>query len=293
MTFIYNKEHFNAAKVDGFKAMALAKCAALGIVYDLSRLDIDTITQIRKAPAMWRKLPTRLFSIGLDAKTSKGAKLGFMTGVQYLAPHVISGFNVCANSELAGCRSACLYSAGRGAMSSVQMSRLRKTLFMQQYPAQYSAVLFKEVGRVKRKADRAGLIPLIRLNGTSDIRFERTQPDIFKAYSDVTFYDYTKLANRRDLPANYDLTFSYSGMPNYQSQVKLAIDAGMRIAVVFQNAGIIPKTFLGLDCVDGDDSDVRHIEPQNVITALYGKGAAKHDRSGFVVWQSDIDRLAA
>jgi len=35
--------------------------------------------------------------------------------------------------------------------------------------------------------------------------------------------------------------------------------------------------------VDGDDSDIRHIDPQGVVVALYAKGKAKKDTSGFVV----------
>ena len=34
--------------------------------------------------------------------------------------------------------------------------------------------------------------------------------------------------------------------------------------------------------VDGDNTDVRHIEPKTVVVALYSKGKAKRDYSGFV-----------
>ena len=44
----------------------------------------------------------------------------------------------------------------------------------------------------------------------------------------------------------------------------------------------IPSTFRGWPVVDGDDTDVRHIEPTDVVVALYAKGRAKHDDSGFV-----------
>jgi hypothetical protein len=110
----------------------------------------------------------------------------------------------------------------------------------------------------------------------SDFDFEKTPSNVF-------FYDYTKIANRDNVPANYDLTFSYSGVPQYQEYVKKAVIKGMWIAVVFRTRAAIPESFLGLDCVDGDDSDIRHIDPAGVIVALYAKGKARRDNSGFVV----------
>jgi hypothetical protein len=57
----------------------------------------------------------------------------------------------------------------------------------------------------------------------------------------------------------------------------------MRIAVVFRHEKNIPDSFMGMECIGGDNSDVRHIERQNVVVALYAKGPAKHDQTGFVV----------
>ena len=98
------------------------------------------------------------------------------------------------------------------------------------------------------------------------------------------FYDYTKIANRLVPDSSvYDLTFSYSGVERYQRHVDTARAMGMRLAVVFRYRTQIPKTFLGMDVVDGDDSDLRFLEPQGVVSALYAKGKAVHDQSGFVV----------
>jgi hypothetical protein len=52
---------------------------------------------------------------------------------------------------------------------------------------------------------------------------------------------------------------------------------------VFQSKHDIPETFMGMRCADGDDSDIRHLDPQGVVVALYAKGRAKTDTSGFVV----------
>ena len=82
---------------------------------------------------------------------------------------------------------------------------------------------------------------------------------------------------------NYDLTFSFSGVPAFQPYVQRALGEGYRIAVVFRRRDEIPAEFLGTTCVDGDDSDLRHEDPHGVVVALYAKGKARHDTSGFVV----------
>jgi hypothetical protein len=232
-----------------------------------------------------------LLNIDQNPKTIKGQKYGFMTGVLYLAPANLSGRNVCSMAEKAACKNACLNSAGRGAFSNVQRARIAKTNYYFDDRAGFMANLAADIKLLVKKAAARGLVPLVRLNGTSDIKWENVPltiagveyPNIMAAFPDIQFYDYTKIANRDNVPANYDLTFSYSGVPQYQQYVSKAIAKGMRVAVVFRTRDAIPKSFLGLDCVDGDDSDIRHIDAAGVIVALYAKGKARRDNSGFVV----------
>lgn len=240
---------------------------------------------------MPNKMPKTLLQVSNNAKTVKGEKYGYLTGVLYMAPHTIAGPNVCPMATIAACDKACLYGAGRGAMSSVQVSRINKAQLFHAQRDAFMAQLVKDVARVKAKAMRKGMTALIRLNGTSDIRWESipvtvdgvTYPNIMSVYPDVQFYDYTKLANRKGIPANYDLTFSYSGVPAFLPYVAKAKANGMRIAVVFRNEEDIPSEFMGMECIGGDDSDIRHLEPQGVVVALYAKGPAKRDTTGFVV----------
>jgi hypothetical protein len=233
-----------------------------------------------------------LLSISADAKTIKGLKLGFLTGILYLAPYkTISLYNTCSMASVAGCDIACLYSAGRGAYSSVQNARINKTNWFYQDRQSFINQLIKNIKTLINKANKQGLTPLIRLNGTSDIKWENIDFDyqgvhynnIMELFSDIQFYDYTKIINRDNLPANYDLTFSYSGKPEFIKYVNQAINKGMRIAVVFKDKNNLPDEFMGLTVVNGDNSDIRHIDPQNAIVALYAKGKAKKDNSGFVV----------
>lgn len=233
-----------------------------------------------------------MLSIDTNPKTVKGQKYGYMTGVLYLAPFTLSGRNVCALAEKAQCHVGCLNTAGRGAFDSVQQARLRKTAMFFEDREQFMARLVKDIMRLERMAERAGLIPVCRLNGTSDIKWERVPvtiyghqyANIFEAFPFLQFYDYTKTPGR-DVSHihNYDLTFSYSGVPAFQPYVATAKRQGMRIATVFRKRDEIPERFLGMECIDGDDSDLRFLDPQGVVVALYAKGRARLDATGFVV----------
>lgn len=233
-----------------------------------------------------------LLSVSADAKTSKGEKMGFLTGILYLAPYkTIPLFNTCSMAELAGCANACLYTAGRGAYSSVQNGRINKTNWYYADKQGFMLQLAKNIKTLINKAYKQGLTPLIRLNGTSDIKWEnigfiyegKQYNNIMELFPNVQFYDYTKIANRENIPANYDLTFSYSGKPEFMPYVQKAINKGLRVAVVFRDKYNLPSEFMGLEVVNGDNSDIRHIDPHGVIVALYAKGKAKQDNSGFVV----------
>ena len=228
----------------------------------------------------------KLLSVSTDAKTTKGESLGFLTGILYLAPATTTKWNTCSMAKIAQCDKACLYTAGRGAMNSVQKARIRKTEWFFEDRQSFMQQLVVDIDKLFFKAKRMGLTPLVRLNGTSDIRWESIPingyKNIFEAFPDVQFYDYTKDANRRDLPANYDLTFSYSGVEGFQPFVAKALKKQMRIAVVFRKEQDIPSTFMGIPVVSGDNSDVRHLDDK-VIVGLYAKGKAKLDTTGFVV----------
>lgn len=259
------------------------------LIYDLSKVPADVVAQINASPKFTKwfsEFPTKLLNID-NPKTVKGEKYGIRTAVLYLSPAKKSGVNLCAMSHIAKCEGPCLDEAGRGAMSSVQMSRLRKTLFMLQYWDEFKAMLLTEVLIHAKYCAKHDLRCAVRLNGTTDIRWENKLWDAMVSLHrehGVQWYDYTKIANRMvpDLSI-YDLTFSYSGVPEYQRYVKTAVDMGMRLAVVFRYRIDIPKTFMGMNVVDGDDSDLRFLEPQGVVSALYAKGKAVHDDSGFVV----------
>lgn len=219
-----------------------------------------------------------------SAKTIKGEKIGFLTAICYLVPDA----KLCPFAIQAGCFKPCLKSAGRGAFSSVQKARAEKTAFFYENQRAFMLSLCADIWAHIRRAANLNLIPLVRPNGTSDIPFENILIDgktIFQIFADVQFYDYTKHPARNlagKTAGNYDLTYSFSAITPKPISIKgLSNPANKRAAVVFQRRADIPADFRGWPVVDGDDTDVRHIEPAGVVVALYAKGKAKKDTSGF------------
>lgn len=221
----------------------------------------------------------KLLNIDANAKTVKGQRKGYLTGILYLLPSDLSGYNVCPNASQ-GCISGCLNLAGRGKFTATQKARLKKTLKLFQDRQGFIEQLETEIEALKRKAEKRGLIPVVRLNGTSDFPWHST--GIFKKFPKIQFYDYTKTPKylRLNIP-NYHLTFSQSEENHHE--VKKALQMGHNVAVVFEKE--LPETYLGYPVFNGDQSDLRFLDPANVVVGLKAKGPARHDTSGFVVRQ--------
>lgn len=227
----------------------------------------------------------KVLSISTDAKTVKGESLGVLTGILYLAPHTISGFQVCPKAS-PQCRDACLYTAGRGIYSKVQKARIAKTLAFFNEREKFMEILVNDIKSLIKKAKKAKMTPAIRLNGTSDIAWEKMAcvvdgekfKNVMVAFPNVQFYDYTKVLGRSyalSLP-NYHLTFSLSE-ENDADAVK-ALAQGYNVAVVL-NIGKNdekPATWGGYPVINGDETDVRFYDPKGGhIVALTAKGQAR------------------
>lgn len=217
-----------------------------------------------------------------NTKVLKGAGKGYMTFILHLSPADSSGYEVCLK-RTPGCTDACLNYAGRGQMNSVQKGRLRKTKLYHENRPEFMARLTKDIEAAIRRAAKHDVTPCVRLNGTSDIPWERVRIDgknIFEMFPDVQFYDYTKMLNRKVAAyRNYHLTFSKAD--GNDRDVARAIAQGLNVAVVF--AGELPESYLGLPVVSGDDDDLRFLDPSRCIVGLTAKGRAKKDTTGFVV----------
>lgn len=226
----------------------------------------------------------KLLSVDADIKTIKGRKIGFLTGILYLAPYTLSGVNLCPFAKVAECHVACLNTAGRGNFNNVKNARLRRAKLFNDNRGEFFAQLIDDINKLKKQAQKQKLQAVIRLNGTSDIEWENIKVTgdytIFNLFSDLQFYDYTKNPNRKNLPSNYDLTFSYSGVESFIKFNRQALKNNMRVATVFK---ILPVEFEGRPVINGDDHDARFIEDKNIIVGLKAKGKARQDKTGFVI----------
>lgn len=223
-----------------------------------------------------------------NAKTVKGEKKDVLTGILYMMPDD----TICPVARLAGCRSACLVSAGRAAFTpGIGMARAGRTRFFYADRGAFMELLYKEVKKVVDKAAKKGVLPAIRLNGTSDIDWSGIPVEgfnnIFEAFPDVQFYDYTKspaIIRKAASVDNWHMTASYSEASDKYSNmiVKAAEKYHTNLAVVFDSKKL-PDTFLGRKVISGDETDLRFTDETGVVVGLYAKGSAKQDKTGFVI----------
>lgn len=255
----------------------------------------------------------RLFSTE-NAKAAKASGFGYLNAVHYMAPHDLGGVgNLCSHAS-AQCIALCLghYSGQAGMVTNLETDtnaaresrKLKAQLFMQSR-GDYMNRLARDIIKLDAQATRDGLRLCVRLNGSTDIVWERvsfqidartakalrlpeyvgrvmTLPQLFPA---IQFVEYTKNPTRLGkAPRNLDLTLSYSGA-NARACVD-ALLAGHNVAMVFH--GGLPDSFAGFPVIDGDKHDLRHLDAKGgFIVGLSPKGRkAKRDASGFVVTHS-------
>jgi hypothetical protein len=218
-----------------------------------------------------------------NPKIKKNQKVGVLGTILHLSPATISGQEFCPGRS-PGCTSACLNTAGNPAYAKAKANgRLRRSRLLIERPKLFRDILMLEIAAHVRAAERANMVPSVRLNGTSDLPWYRRFPEIFSEFPGVDFVDYTKvLPISAQMPPNYHLTFSLS-----ENNLDKAVEAarrGFNVAVVFEKVPefytLGSKTF---PVFPGDDSDYRPLDPKGVIVGLKAKGLARKDYSGFVI----------
>jgi hypothetical protein len=244
----------------------------------------------------------KLLSTG-NPKILKGLKQGYNTYILHLAPADLSGYNTCPKAT-AGCKAACLNTAGRGGMfkkgettNAIQKARIRKTKMFYEQRQDFMLTLKKDIELAIKQSKKLGLIPVIRLNGTSDLSWEKYDmipgQNVFECFPDIQFYDYTKVLGRKVKGiANYNLTFSAAD--GNDADVYSAIAQGYNVATVFgiKKTDPMPESYNGLPVSNGEESDLRFLDPKGVVVGLYAKGKAKKDTSGFVKYPTFMLKAA-
>ena len=237
-----------------------------------------------------------------NPKIAKNGKLGILSAPLHLAPFDLSGFQVCPQAS-AGCAAACLHTAGNPAyMSGKDASRKDRTQAYFKQRDAFMALLAFEILALRRKAKAMMMEPAVRLNATSDLPWEIRKINVdgsevllMDYFSDVQFYDYTKITKRAlahaggRMPSNYHITFSKT--EDNDASVAKVLEAGGNVAAVFAlpaykatlAAGGMHGWGRNVTVIDGDETDYRPMDPAGVIVALKAKGDAKGDTSGFTI----------
>ena len=263
--------------------------------------DVDLIIEIGDSGYTEKGNLMNLLTRG-NPKTIKGEAKGFLTFILHLAPTDLSGYNTCPKAT-EGCKKACLNTAGRGGMfkpggtNAIQEARKRKTRFFFENREAFMEELGKDIIKAINYSRKKNLTPVFRLNGTSDLSWEKYElpirtkeglkiiyENVFDAFPNVQFYDYTKVLGRKvDAIRNYHLTFSHA--ESNGGDVMSALHQNMNVAVVFnvKKKDALPKEWRGIEVVDGDESDLRFLDPKGKIIGLKAKGKAKKDETGFVI----------
>jgi len=218
-----------------------------------------------------------------NPKIQKGTAKGYLSFILHLAPARLSGKEVCPK-RTAGCTAACLNTAGRGGMfkkgestNVIQQARVRKTKMFFDQRDEFMAALVADINKAVKMSAKLGLTPAIRLNGTSDLSWEKYEAahgkNIFELFDYVQFYDYTKVLGRKVKHLkNYHLTFSAAD--GNDADVAEALLQGMNVTVVYDK---IPE-----GTYSADEDDLRFLDGQVGIIGLKAKGRAKKDTTGFV-----------
>jgi len=224
-----------------------------------------------------------------NPKIQKGTKMGYLSFILHLAPSDLSGKNTCPKATK-GCIAACLNTAGRGGMfkkgentNMIQKARIRKTQYFFNNRDAFMLDLMQDIKKGIRLANKLGLEPVFRLNGTSDLSWEKYEmtegKNVFDVFAGIQFYDYTKVLGRKVKHIeNYHLTFSKAD--GNDSDVAEALMQGMSVVAVYDK---IPE-----GVPSADETDLRFLDPKGIMLGLKAKGRAKKDYSGFVIRLTEV-----
>lgn len=163
-------------------------------------------------------------SAKLDLNASAVDTQGYLQSIMYAAPANRANDAIRENNErrssqgsstipltnscvcsTPGCRKACLSGAGNLGLHAGTHALNIRTAFASSHPDHFLTVLHGQIGTFQRRAERLGVKPVIRLNGTTDIRFDElpTADILFRDFgrNKIQYNEYTKHNTRGALSA--------------------------------------------------------------------------------------------
>lgn len=228
-----------------------------------------------------------MLSTNAKLMKSGGAAADYLVAGLTLAPHGISGYQVCPEHSR-GCAAACLaHWAGQRVTPQARRAAIRLARLYFEHRSEFIEELHEDIGRHVVRAARKGLQPLVRLNVGSDLDW----CEVIRNWPSVQFYDYTKVRSRFEryigghLPSNYALTFSRHEK-HHPATIARYLRNGGNVAQVFDvewypqggRAGKLPESVelygQRFPVVCGDEHDVRlpAVDGAGVIVGLRLKG---------------------
>ncbi|MAG24480.1 hypothetical protein CMI47_02775 [Candidatus Pacearchaeota archaeon] len=242
--------------------------------------------------------------LGDSEKSKSSIKVKVLSKVVYLSPAWESGMVMCPHFGI--CGKTCIgHSSGRMPGSVQRRNRLVKTLLWKLYPKFFLQKLQAEAFNLQVLAAGKGLTAAIRLNGSSDVRWERY--GLMESFPSISWYDYTKIplknrGRKGELPANYHLTFSMDEDPASWECAYRYLEKSQNVAIVIAASwstsskeakkaaeAVVKRGYIGgFPVISGDDHDARFKDVSGHFIALRAKGLAAHDSAGFV-YRADRD----
>lgn len=222
----------------------------------------------------------------------------------YMAPADLSGHNVCPNSKY--CKDNCLNESGHNKieilankkiarqrkkkikLGKIEKKRILITRLFFANKEVFMKLLIHEIKNARESAQIKGHFFSVRLNCTSDISpttFVLNEKNILQMFPKVSFYDYTKVPERLNLPKqypNYDVTWSIDGS---KENLEIGLDylkEGGRVAVVYGSKKM-PKTWYGFETCDGDETDYRPSDLKQVCMLKFKSIAKNYKKGKFVL----------
>lgn len=246
-------------------------------------------------------LPMGAFKLlGSSTKIEAGEGVGVLSAVVYMSPAREAfteleprKWTLCPNAG--SCAVACLgHNSGRMIFDSLRLARLWKATLFLGARHLFRELLDIEADAHEARAARLGMIPAVRVDGSSDtgegeLAAKRAWA---RGAESIRWYDYTKNpARARRSHDGYRVVYSYSERSRLVD-VDAIVRGGGSVAVVFstRKGEPLPRTWRGHRVVDGDAHDARFLDAPGVVVGLSFKAAkarqarlAEAIAGGFVV----------
>lgn len=250
-----------------------------------ARVGYSTVTDLLTSGASQHKLAKNSTkSYGLMLTPARGMMSDSRADIRD-AFNINWAVNVCPLAST-GCALACLSTSGQSGMPAQQRAQSVRTAFLLSHPWEFGLILGNELRRAIRRHGRINL----RLNTTSDIRWELVAPGMITVLADagVTMYDYTAWhPSHRKPSADYHLTYSAKEQSHTSDEYLTGVlSSGHNVAIPFDTpkGKPLPETWHGWRVIDGDKSDERYLDPAGVVVGLRAKGHAwrRDNSAGFI-----------